>query len=252
MESEHTPRSGNAYLIPASIILAGVMVSAAFSSRVRDTIPTTGDAPAQAQRALTDGTVNVRELSDDDFVRGNPNADVVIVEYSDFECPFCSQFHDTMRSIMNEFGPSGQVAWVYRHFPIEELHPNAFRIAMGAECVGELGGNDAFWTFTDTVYDAATPGTPFDLTLMSDIAETAGVTREAFNECMESGRTASKVQEDYDEVTSTGGGSGTPHNIVIAAGQQASVRGAQPLPAMREIVNGILTQLAQLESANAQ
>ena len=58
-----------------------------------------------------------------------------------------------MNQIMDEYGVTGKVAWVYRQFPLDQLHPNASRISQAALCVGELGGSDAFFTFSDLIFD---------------------------------------------------------------------------------------------------
>jgi protein-disulfide isomerase len=91
-------------------------------------------------------TDNVNPVTSDDHVKGNPDSPITIVEYSDFDCPFCSRFHATLEQVMAE---NDDVAWVYRHFPLTQLHPNAAAVAAASECVADLEGNDAFWTFTD-------------------------------------------------------------------------------------------------------
>ncbi len=96
---------------------------------------------------------NVIPVSDSDHVRGNPDADVVIIEYSDFDCPFCTRFHETMKDVVAD--SDGRVAWVYRHFPLEQLHPQAAAVAVASECVADIGGDDAFWQFTDSYYSAS-------------------------------------------------------------------------------------------------
>lgn len=90
----------------------------------------------------------VTPVTQDDHIRGNIDAKVVIIEYSDYDCPFCSRFHLSMSAIADKYDPS-EVAWVYRHFPLESLHPNAPVIAQAAECVAKVAGEEAFWTFTD-------------------------------------------------------------------------------------------------------
>ena len=74
--------------------------------------------------------------------KGAPDAPAVMIEFSDFECPFCKRFHDTVKKLVEE--SSGQVRWVYRHFPLEQLHPvKARQESLAAECVAELGGEEA-------------------------------------------------------------------------------------------------------------
>lgn len=95
--------------------------------------------------------VDVRAVDENDHIRGSADASIVIVEYSDFECTFCISFHATMKGIMDKYGADNDVAWVYRHLPLEQLHPNAKTIAQASECVSELGGTDKFWEFADLV-----------------------------------------------------------------------------------------------------
>ncbi len=90
------------------------------------------------------------KLSDADHVRGDRNAKVKFIEYSDFECPFCIRFHTTVKQVEKDYAKD--VAIVFRHFPLEQLHPNAKPAALASECVNELGGNSAFWKFVDLAF----------------------------------------------------------------------------------------------------
>jgi protein-disulfide isomerase len=93
-----------------------------------------------------------------DHIRGDISAPVKIVEYSDLECPFCKRFHTTLQEIMkSSYGTENKVAWVFREFPLAQLHPKAVKEAEAAECVAELGGNEAYWKFIDKV-EEVTPG----------------------------------------------------------------------------------------------
>lgn len=86
-------------------------------------------------------------LEEDDHLVGNPDAAVVIVEYSDYECPYCKIFHKTLEKIVTE--SNGNVAWIYRHWPI---HQFSFDKLVAAECVDELEGNDAFWEYSELLF----------------------------------------------------------------------------------------------------
>lgn len=92
----------------------------------------------------------IPEITAEDHVRGNPNASVKLIEYSDYECPYCKSFHPTAQRLMTEY--EGQIAWVYRHFPLDRIHPNARPAAIASECIADLAGEDAFWEFTDMVF----------------------------------------------------------------------------------------------------
>lgn len=83
-----------------------------------------------------------------DYFKGNMNAEIVIYEFSDYECPFCSRVHPTLKNIVEK---NANVAWVYRHLPLS-FHPQAMPAAIAAECIGQEKGNEAFWAFTDAIY----------------------------------------------------------------------------------------------------
>ena len=141
----------NNLTVPIAIIVAGALIAGALFFAGRAATPT----PNGGSNAQQGAEENVPPVSQDDHILGDPNAPVVIVEYSDIECPFCKQFHVTMQQIIDEYGRDGQVAWVYRHFPLAQLHPNAPRLAEAAECVNELGGSQAFWGFLDEIFEIA-------------------------------------------------------------------------------------------------
>lgn len=171
------------------------------------------------------------EVTDEDWVRGDlDKAKVVMVEYSDYECPFCSRHHPTLQTILDEFGDD--VAWVYRHFPLTSIHPNATPAAVAAECAGELGGNDAFWEMTDGLFENISnlgPAT-YDR-LAADIGLNAG----EFSECLDSGKYESKVAE-HQRGGAAAGVTGTPGTFIN--GQL--VPGAVPVDQVRSIVQGLL------------
>jgi protein-disulfide isomerase len=103
--------------------------------------------------AITDPSVQAaKEVApidfDTDHVYGDTNAAIAIIEYSDFECPFCHAVHPTYKQIMEQY--DGKVMWVYRHFPLS-FHAGAMPLAIGSECANQLGGNDAFWAYTDAI-----------------------------------------------------------------------------------------------------
>ena len=102
----------------------------------------------------------MRPVSADEHILGNANAKIVIVEYSDLECPFCKVFHNTMHQVVEK--SNGDVAWVYRQYPIPQLHPKAFHEAEATECAWEQGGNKAFWKYIDKLFEITTSNNGLD------------------------------------------------------------------------------------------
>jgi protein-disulfide isomerase len=92
-------------------------------------------------------TGNLPPVDANDHLYGNPNAQVTIVEYSDFECPYCKAFQSTLKQTVD--GSNGNVNWVYRNWP---LHQNSLQKLVAAECVAKLKGNDAYWQYADLLF----------------------------------------------------------------------------------------------------
>lgn len=223
------------YVTPLAIVIAGALIAVGLFFGL------SGDQRGTAQPnpyggEAVDTTSEIRPVTKDDHIKGSLDAPVKIVEYSDFECPFCQRFHITMNEIMDE--STGDVAWVYRHFPLDQLHPrNARKAAVASECVNELGGNDAFWKFTDGYFrvSPANDQTNFDQIVPALVAE-AGVDKGQFDACVASGKYDAHVQDDVDNAVATGG-QGTPWSVVVAPnGTTFPLSGAQPAEAVRQII----------------
>jgi protein-disulfide isomerase len=106
----------------------------------------TGGTPEEAQEAEK----LIQAVSADDHMRGNANAQVAFVEYSDVECPFCERHHDVVEQLVEEYGST--VNFVFRSMPLDQLHPDARSKHEAAECVAEIGGEDMFWTYLDLMF----------------------------------------------------------------------------------------------------
>ncbi|MEL6803469.1 MAG: thioredoxin domain-containing protein [Bacteroidota bacterium] len=235
--------------IPVAIIIGfGLIAGAIYFSGLQPA--STGEATTVNNRQVVDtnvpnqGTIN--PITEDDHIRGNPNAPIMIVEYSDFDCPFCKAFHVTMNSIIEEYGPSGEVAWVYRHLPLEQLHPSAPFIAQASECVATLGGNEAFWTFSDLVFGERGTNEPTNVTRLSEFAETAGVDVTEYEACIESRETVALVDEDRENAAALGV-SGTPHSFILVGDQQFPLNGARPYAEMQSYVSSLIQQINSVE-----
>lgn len=170
-----------------------------------------------------------------DHIRGNPAAPITLVEYSDFECPFCKRFHPTVKKLVDESG--GQVRWVYRHFPLDQIHSKARKEAAASECAAELGGNDAFWKFTDRFFELTPSNNRTDIdTVLPKIAAEIGLDKARFASCLASGRHDRHVAEDLENASATGG-TGTPWSIIVSrSGKTYPLSGAQPYAAVKQLI----------------
>lgn len=211
-------------LIAGSVVLAGALIAGAIL--VRD-----GGNVAGAQDREAVDRSEVRDIQPDDHRLGAENPKVTIVEYSDFECPFCARFHPTVARILEEY--PNDVAWVYRHFPLTQIHAEAGPSAIASECVAELGGNEAFWNFADVLFANQQS---LGLELYTREAVTLGIDEAAFVSCFESEKYEAVVGEEYNEAVGAGG-RGTPFSILITAdGEQIPVSGALPYEQLKGAV----------------
>lgn len=232
-------KTTNNLAIPIAIVLAGALIAGALYFGQRDGSTT---ATPQQEQGVAQGTQeleNMAPITSDDHILGNPDAKVVIVEYSDFECPFCKRFHETMNQIMDEYGSSGEVAWVYRQFPLEQLHPVKARTeAVASECAAELGGKEAFWKFADRFFELTPSNNQTDLdTVLPQIAREIGLDQNAFANCIASGKYDQHIQSEFENAVATGG-QGTPWSILVTKnGEKFPLSGAQPYSAVKQLID---------------
>jgi len=90
------------------------------------------------------------KVSESDHINGSLDAELFLIEYSDYQCPYCQSFHQTAKDAIESY--EGRVAWVYRHFPLDSIHPDARPAAIASECIAKLGGEEAFWQFTNAAF----------------------------------------------------------------------------------------------------
>lgn len=165
-----------------------------------------------------------------DHVRGPANAKVTLIEYSDFQCPFCDRHEPTMTQVLQQY--PNDVRLIYRHYPLTQLHPQAEKAAEASECAAKLGGNDAFWKAHDYLFaNQATLGTD----LYKKMAGELKLDVAKFTTCLDSGEMSGRVAQD----TASGndaGVSGTPATFVN--GQL--VEGAVPFEQFKSAIDAAL------------
>lgn len=197
-------------------------------------------AHAERERLANEKAKNVRRVSlARDHIYGDPAAEITLIEYSDFECPYCQRFHTTAKEIVDS--SDGKVNWVYRHFPLS-FHNGAQKRAEASECANELGGNVAFWKYTDALYErAGANGKGVPLNELAALATEIGLDGQPFKECLDSGKYAARVAEDVTEGGEIGI-TGTPGNILLhnGTGEVILSAGAQPLSAFEAQISSML------------
>ena len=237
--AQQTRQAKNNLAIPFAIVIAGALIAGAvYLGQRGDTSGITSLADAEREEArLSAALDNMVPITNEDHISGNPDASVKIVEYSDMECPFCKRFHSTMQQVMDEYGKNGEVVWVYRHFPLDSIHSQARTEAVASECANELGGNDAFWKYTDRFFELTSSNNQTNIaTVLPQIAREIGLDETKFNSCLASKKYDKHIQDDLDNATATGG-NGTPWSIVVtASGKKYPLSGAQPYEAVKQLI----------------
>ena len=199
-----------------------------------------------AEHKLREAAGRVKPVTAKDHILGDPRAPVKVVEFSDFECPFCKRVHPTLQRLIKEYGEAGKVALVYRHFPLDSLHKKARKEAQASECANELGGNDAFWAYADRLFEMTPSNDGLDPSLLPKIAKDIGLDRGKFETCLagdaRGGKYAAHIESDEQDAIASGG-EGTPYTVVIAPdGETFPISGAQPYSAFKSIVDLALTK----------
>src|SRR3989344_8109875 len=179
----------NKFLVPMAIVVAGGLIAGA--------VYFGGKTPTTNNQQPTTDQIQVAPVTEKDHILGSRNAKIIIVEYSDTECPFCKVFHATMKEIVQSY--NGKVAWVYRHLPIVQLHSKAQKEAEAAECVANIAGNQAFWTYLDLIFEKTNSNDSLDPAELPKLATSIGVSEQAFSDCLNSGKFGESVQKSVEE-----------------------------------------------------
>lgn len=166
------------------------------------------------------------------FSRGEKNAPVTIVEFSDFQCPFCKTATATIKQVLDKY--PGQVRLVFRDFPLVSLHPQAPKAHEAARCAAEQG---KFWEYHDVLFERSPRMAPQDL---KQYAQELKLDTAAFNQCLDSGKYVAEIDKDTKEGAGLGL-TGTPSFFIN--GRQ--IVGAQPLAAFQKIIDGELRKQAR-------
>jgi protein-disulfide isomerase len=155
-----------------------------------------------------------KAIDDKDYIDGNAKSHVIVIEYSDPECPFCVQLHPTMKKIRGDY--KDKVAFVYRHFPLTQIHSHAYDESRALACAGTLGGTSAFYEYLDSLfgYKITNRTTQLPQTGKEDIAKNIGLDISAFTSCMKTNQTAATIDTSTEDGIAAGV-QGTPASFVL-------------------------------------
>ena len=184
----------------------------------------------------------VKVSIDDDPIIGNPDALITIIEFSDFQCPFCARFHtQTLPSILEEYIDQGKVKLVFRDFPIQSIHPNALPASVAAECADE---QNKFREMHDILFEKqnewSRQETTDAISLFNQYASEIELEQDAFTSCLNDVKQVDEIRKDLDDGRNYGV-EGTP-GFFIGSDEigYVEIKGAQPFESFKKIIDAQL------------
>jgi protein-disulfide isomerase len=214
-----------------SILIAGVIIAGAILYTNKHPAPVVAAANAGTQQGTT-ASANVSAPSSSDHIIGSPTAPIVLVEYSDFQCPYCQMIYPSLKKVVSDSG--GQIAWVMREFPLYQIHPQAMPAANAAECIAEQLGSSGYFKYADAVFnDQKSLSADFSASL----AKQFGADMGKYNACIKNSTYLNKIEAQTSDAENSGG-NGTPFTVVIntKTGKQYPISGALPLAQLQAVI----------------
>ncbi|MFA6094790.1 MAG: thioredoxin domain-containing protein [Candidatus Paceibacterota bacterium] len=235
----------NKIMIPLSVLVAGGLIAGAVFLSQKN--------PAKDPAAGTDTTkqelsINAAPVTDADYILGDPKAPIVIIEYSDLECPACKYFQGTTNKVMETYGKEGKVALVFRHFPLykgaegyKPLHSKAGKEAEAVECAGELGGSESYYKMIDKIFSVTPSNNGLDLATLPTLAKEIGLDQTKFTACLDSNKYADKVEAAYNAAVKAGVRA-TPSYVIVTKSRTIPQEGGVPFEAIKPVIDTLLTE----------
>lgn len=218
------------FILLGSCVLGGDCSVDAFANADNDDSGDAAEVIAAAEVPPPTAT-GVPAVTETDHIRGNADAPITIIEYSDFQCPYCSRFHPTMQQVMSEYSDS--VRWVFRHFPLS-FHPEATPAANAAECASEQG---KFWEYADALFEnQSSLGSEY----YAQLASSLGLNTSQWQSCFDAQK-YNDVIEAQAQAGGAAGVSGTPGSFVIDQdGNAIPIKGALPFSSVAAAIDSVL------------
>lgn len=242
----------NKLLVPLAIVVAGLMVSTVIyftndgnsstttSPSVQGAVDNTGTAPAPEEAFPAASTT----IDDDPFKGNKDGAKIAIVEFSDFECPFCQRhYQQTYRSLLENYVDSGDAIYVFRDYPLS-FHPQAVPAANAANCARELGGDDTFFQYHDKLFEGDVASASKDTYI--GYANDLGLDSGKFTSCVDGNKYKDEIDADMADGSSAGV-TGTPGFVIGTLDGDGNVTGkrvsgAYPYADFERIIEEFLAQ----------
>ncbi len=232
----------NKFIVPGAILIAGLIIAGAIFYGAKSPSKNPTASPEQNQPASLASSVldNLKPISGNDHVLGNPDAPIALIVFSDLECFFCKQFHNTtIKQLMDIYGKAGKLKLVYRHLPLD-IHPKSKNEAVAAECANELGGNEKFWQYLDRVFEITPSNNGLDPLELPKIAEYVGLNKTKFEQCLASGKFDQLIQANAEDGIKSGA-LGTPYGILIGPNNKKNaIPGALPYEEVKKVIDEII------------
>lgn len=205
-----------AILVAASFLIGSLWTKVQYLEKVKTRDASNTALVANNPSAAAPQTVPTEDLSpkkvsiDDDPILGDKNAKVTMIDFSDYECPFCKRYFDeTFPQIKKDYIDTGKIKYVYRDLPLS-FHANAHKEAQAAECAREQSGDVVYYKYHDEIFKRTTSnGTGLALTELPVIANDLGLNGNVLQKCLDSDKYKAEVDKDLADAGSVGA-SGTP------------------------------------------
>lgn len=235
--------------VPLAILLGGVAVAVAII--VTGGLGTEGNSPTNAEAEEVDVSV------DDDPSLGDSNATLTMVEFSDYECPFCKSFlEETLPQIKSQYIDTGKLRFVYRDLPLSFHDPAATKEALAANCARDQKGDGGYFSYHDEIFARTTSnGEGMKTADYAAAAAKIGLDVTAFNSCLSSEKFKDEVQADLNYITELAQkypvtfaqGIGTPTFFIGKSDSSGTftatvVSGAQPFASFQQVIDGLLAE----------
>ena len=218
-------------ILASAVIVAGTLI---YVFGPAQGVRQVGDSPAPTNGEAAGVGLTAPEISNAPAL-GDSNAPVTIVEYSDYECPFCGKFFDeSLDQVKSEYVDTGKVRFVYKDFPLTSIHFQAQKAAESARCVRDQLGDDGYWRMHDRLFEGQQL---LGVTSFKQWARDIGVSGDEFDNCLDSGKYASAVSDDLEEGVALGV-NGTPTFFINGT----VVVGAQPFAQIAAVIEAELAK----------